>query len=52
MRRNYGYSPRQAAEAGGHRFAFPLAFLGSLIVIALILYVVDTAPLRALLLAP
>ncbi len=32
--------------------AFPVIFLGSLIVIALMLYAVDTAPLRTLLQAP
>ncbi|MGB8363136.1 MAG: hypothetical protein ACLQUZ_11330 [Rhizomicrobium sp.] len=52
MKRCQGHSPRHPADDGSHRLAFPVIFLGSLIVIALMLYVVDTAPLRTLVLAP
>jgi len=36
----------------GQRLAFPVVLLGSLFVIALLLYAVDTTPLRTVLLAP
>jgi hypothetical protein len=52
MKRNQGYGHRHPGDVVGHRLALPVAFLGSLIVIALVLYAVDTAPLRTLLLAP
>jgi hypothetical protein len=47
---NYWTIPdrRQIHDSVGSRVAFPLAFLGSLIAIALLLYAVDTTPLRAL----
>lgn len=39
-------------ERVGQRLAGPIVFLGSLFVIAFMLYAVDTTPLRTLLLAP
>lgn len=39
------------AKSGG-RFTFPAALLGSLLAIALMLYAVDTEPVRALLAMP
>jgi len=37
-------------ESFGHRLAFPAAFIGSLFAIAMMLYAIDTAPVRTLLL--
>lgn len=39
-------------NASGSRFALPAALIGSLLLIALVLYAVDTGPLRTLLMTP
>ena len=43
-RHHYAYTAR-APQPVGNRFAVPAAFLGSLVVIALLLYAIDTAPM-------
>ena len=39
-------------HASGSRIALPMALIGSLVLIALVLYAVDTGPLRTLLMTP
>jgi hypothetical protein len=52
MRQHRGHSGRRPVETAGHKLAFPAVLLGSLFVIALVLYAIDSAPLRGFLSSP